>query len=64
MYRIINFGSKDYAVKLMTSGRDAEDEFDEMQTFFDEDGQVEIRIVNTLEDVEEMGAELVIRDYE
>jgi hypothetical protein len=59
MYRIIEMSGKLYAVELLTSGRIAEDELEEIETFVMEG--TEVRIVD---DYEEAGAELVIRDYE
>jgi hypothetical protein len=53
MYRIIN---RKYAVKLLTSGRDHEDEFNEMQVFLDTGDEIVIS--------DEYGdAELIERDY-
>lgn len=47
-----------YAIELMSSGRDADEEFEEIQDFINKG--YEITIVN---DYEEVGAELIIRGY-
>lgn len=58
MYRIVEMSSNLYAVELMTSGRNAKDEFEEMEEFV-----CEGTLVTIVDDYEEVGAELIIRDY-
>ena len=58
MYRVIDMSGSLYAIELMTSGRSAEDEFEEMEQFVLEGVTVII-----IEDYEEVGSELVTRDY-
>lgn len=59
MYRIVEISNVLYAVELLTSGRTKEDEFHEIESYFD-DGIEEVRIVSDYEDI---GAQLVERDY-
>jgi hypothetical protein len=58
MYRVIEMSGKFYATELLTSGRDAQDELDEMEQFINEGYKVIIT-----DDYEEYNAELVERDY-
>ncbi len=58
MYRVLEMSGNLYAVELFTSGRDAQEEFDEMEEFV-----IEGTSVTIVDDYEEIGAELVIREY-
>ena len=56
MYRVTN---GQYAVELLTSGRDEVDEFDEMREFITSGDSIEI-----IEDLDEHpDVELIVRDY-
>lgn len=60
MYRIVTGTEleRKYAVKLLTSGRDAAQELAEIKAFIDHDWKVEI--VNDFDEVE---VELITREY-
>lgn len=58
MYRVIKMSEKYYAVELLTSGRDFEDEFEEMQDFIDQGQECIIT-----DDYEQYDAELVTREF-
>ena len=58
MYRIIELSGTYYAVELLTSGRNAQDEFDEMEQFTCEGTNCIIT-----DDYSDFVDELTVRDY-
>jgi len=60
MYRIIEMSGTLYAIELLTSGRGAAEELEEMQELLDTGASDKITIVT---DYEEVGAKLIIRDF-
>lgn len=64
MYRLITMGNKTFAVELLTSGRSAEDELNEMQDYVNDDYEPHIIGEELFNELIEAGTiQLITRDY-